>query len=256
MCLIFLSLNDHPKYKLIVAANRDEFYNRQTSSAEFWSENKNVLGGRDLEAGGTWMGITTQGKIAMVTNYRDLKSIKKNAPSRGKLVSDYLMNEDRPIDYLNDVASKSKRYNGFNLIAGNLNELYYHSNFREGVSPIPPGIHGLSNHLLDTPWPKVRYGLKKFQMMIDKNEVDPDALLDLMYNDKVASDQELPDTGVGLEKERVLSSMFIKSPGYGSRSSTVVLMDKKNNVVFVERNYDVPLFTYTSRRFSFQLTNL
>lgn len=256
MCLIFLSLNDHPKYKLIVVANRDEFYNRQTSPAEYWDDNKKILAGRDLEAGGTWMGITTHGKIAMVTNYRDLKSIKQNAPSRGKLVSDYLMSEDRPLDYLNEVAAKSNSYNGFNLIVGNLNELYYHSNFREGLSPIPPGSHGLSNHLLDTPWPKVRYGLEKFQTTINKNEVDPDELLDLMYNDRLASDDELPDTGVGLERERMLSSIFIKSAGYGSRSSTVVLMDKKNKVVFVERTYDVALFTYTSRRFSFQITNL
>ncbi len=239
-----------------MATNRDEFYNRQTAPAQFWDDNKNILGGRDLEAGGTWMGITTQGKIAMVTNYRDLKNLKVQAPSRGHLVSDFLTGNSNPITYINDVAKKGGNYNGFNLIVGTANELYYYSNYRDGVSPIPPGVHGLSNHLLDTPWPKVGNGIEAFNAVLQKAEVNPDDLLDILYNDKVASDKELPDTGVGLQRERALSSMFIKSPGYGSRCSTIVLIDRNNKAVFVERTYDITTFAYATQRFSFQLSNL
>ena len=256
MCLILFSLNSHPGYKLIVAANRDEFYNRKTAQAQFWDEHKNILGGRDLEAGGTWMGITTNGKIAMVTNYRDLKNLKLQAPSRGHLVSEFLMSNSNPITYINNVAKKGRVYNGFNLIVGTPNELYYYSNHREGVSPIPPGVHGLSNHLLNTPWPKVGNGIEAFDAVLQKPEVKPDDLLDVLYNDTIASDSELPDTGVGLERERALSSMFIKSPGYGSRCSTIVLIDRNNTLTFVERTYEVTTFTYATRRFSFQLSNL
>ncbi|HEX5170764.1 MAG TPA: NRDE family protein, partial [Cyclobacteriaceae bacterium] len=226
MCLIFLSLNDHPEYKLIVAANRDEFYNRKTAPAQFWNEEQTILGGRDLEAGGTWMGITKEGKIAMVTNYRDLRNIKVNAPSRGHLVSEYLISGVNPVNYIDEVARNGKAYNGFNLIVGNPNELYYYSNYQANVAPVQPGVHGLSNHLLNSPWPKVKTGRERFNGLIRERPFEPDDLLDMLYNDAAAPDEELPDTGVGLERERVLSSMFIKSPDYGSRCSTVVLVDR------------------------------
>lgn len=256
MCLIFLSLNHHPEYKLIVAANRDEFYQRKTSPAQFWDEEQSILGGRDLEAGGTWMGVTHRGRIAMVTNYRDPKNLRDNAPSRGRLVSDYLTGNVRPVQYMEDVAQRGNDYNGFNLIVGNPDELYYYSNYQESVVPIHPGVHGLSNHLLNTPWPKVKNGRERFTAMIQEKQINPDDLLDMLYDDAMAIDDELPDTGVGLERERVLSSMFIKSPGYGSRCSTVVLVDRSNNISFIERTYDVNTFNHTTRRFSIQLSNL
>jgi uncharacterized protein with NRDE domain len=256
MCLILLSLNDHPNYKLIVAANRDEFYNRHTAPAQFWNDHEDILGGRDLEAGGTWMGITKRGRIGMVTNYRDIKNLKTNAPSRGHLVSDFLTGADNPVKYLNHVEQKGKTYNGFNLIVGNPNELYYYSNYRDNVSPIHPGAYGLSNHLLDTPWPKVRNSRERFNAIIKAEQFQPDDLLDMLYDDRVAPDHELPDTGVGLARERALSSMFIKSPGYGSRCSTVVLVNRSNQLEFVERTYDIATFAYTTQRFSLQLSNL
>ncbi|HEY4653248.1 MAG TPA: NRDE family protein [Cyclobacteriaceae bacterium] len=254
MCLIVVSLNEHPAYKLIVATNRDEFYNRRTASADYWSEHPQVLGGRDLEAGGTWMAMNRNGRISMVTNYRDPSNINRAAPSRGKLVSDYVRTDARPLSYLENVAANARLFNGFNLIVGNQNELYYFSNHGDGIAPVPPGLHGLSNHLLDTPWPKVRNALDKVGPILNTLAVNTDDLLDAMYDDKIAPDNELPDTGVGLERERELSSMFIKSAGYGSRNTTIVLVDRDDNVQFVERVYNTSDFTFTSRAFSFRIT--
>jgi uncharacterized protein with NRDE domain len=253
MCLILLSLNDHPEYKLIIAANRDEFYNRKTLSARFWVDHPQILGGRDLQAGGTWMAMNRNGRISMVTNYRDPLHIDPSAPSRGHLVSNFVVSDDRPLSYLDNLVSKGNAYNGFNLIVGNPNELYYYSNHSDHVIPITPGIHGLSNHLLDTPWPKVRHGLEKMKSAMRSTVVKAEELLALMYDDRVAPDPELPDTGVGIERERALSSMFIKSAGYGSRCTTVVLVDRSNSVQFVERVYDTSKFTSTTESFSFQI---
>jgi len=253
MCLIFLSINNHPIYKLIVAGNRDEFYKRKTAPAHFWDDYPHIVGGRDLEAGGTWMGISKQGKISMVTNYRDLRNLKTVAPSRGHLVSDFLLNGERPDTYLQSIAHKGKAYNGFNLVVGNADELHYYSNYRNGVERLPQGIHGLSNHLLNTPWPKVERGKEKFSAMTKNQDVDPAELFDLLYDEQLAPDEQLPDTGIGLERERVLSSMFIKSPDYGSRCSTVILINRSNNVLFTERVYDLNTFDYTTNVFEFKI---
>lgn len=252
MCLIFLSLNNHPAYKLIVAANRDEFYKRKTAPAHFWQDYPHILGGRDLEAGGTWMGMSKQGKISMVTNYRDLRNLKPVAPSRGQLVSDFLLNGDRPGEYLNSLTQRASQYNGFNLVVGFPDELHYYSNYKNSVERMPEGIYGLSNHLLNTPWPKVEKGKKMFRQLIE-TRFTPADLLNFLYNDEQAPDSLLPDTGVGLERERVLSSMFIKSPDYGSRCSTVILIDRNNEVNFTERVYDLTTFNYTEQSFTFTI---
>lgn len=253
MCLIIFSLNAHPGYKLIVAANRDEFYARKTSVAGYWDDQPHVLGGRDLEAGGTWMAINSNGKVSMVTNYRDPNHISASSPSRGHLVSDYVVSVQSPLPYLERVAAKGSLYNGFNLIVGNPNELYYYSNYGNGIAPIAPGLHGLSNHLLDTPWPKVKRGLIRLGEVMEATSINPDDLLDVLYDDRLARDEELPDTGVGLERERALSSIFIKSNGYGSRCSTVLLVDRKDEVQFTERVYNTLDFTFETRTFSFQI---
>lgn len=253
MCLIFLSLNNHPTYKLIVAANRDEFYNRKTEAASFWKDHPNIVGGRDLEAMGTWMALSKQGKLSLVTNYRDLKNIKPQAPSRGQLVTDFLLNGLSPKDYLNQVEEKGKDYNGFNLIVGSAQELHYYSNYKGGVEKIEPGLHGLSNHLLDTPWPKVTSGLERMKILLASKDIDPVKLFDLLYDDRTAPDNRLPDTGVGLERERMLSAMFIKSPNYGTRCSTVIMIDQDDHVYFAERVYDLSTFEYTSQSFEFKI---
>lgn len=254
MCLIFFSINNHPNYKLIVAANRDEFYNRSTEPANFWTDHKDVLGGRDLEAGGTWLGITKKGKVSLITNYRDPANINPNAPSRGQLVSDYLI--DASIDseiYLQHIREKQNLYNGFNLIVGNANELNYLSNYGDGIKKITSGFYGLSNHLLETPWPKVLRGKNKLQSVIDKPSVSVENVFDVLYDSERAVDDQLPDTGMGLERERALSSMFIKSPGYGTRCSTVILIDKLDQVYFAERVYDLETYEYTTCSYEFKI---
>lgn len=249
MCLIFVSINQHPRYKLVVAANRDEFYNRKTAPAHFWNDEPNILGGRDLEAGGTWLGVNKRGKISMITNYRDPKNINPTAPSRGKLVSDFLIDDNDGEKYLRGIPHP-KQYNGFNLITGSADALYYFSNYREGITEMKSGLFGLSNHLLDTPWPKVKKGKALMGEILSQPFTAKD-LFALLYNESVATDDLLPDTGVGLERERALSSMFIKSPGYGTRCSTVILVDQDNNFEFSERVYDLSTFQYTENTFSF-----
>ena len=235
MCLIFFSLKQHPTYKLIIAANRDEFYNRKTAPAGFWKDHANIVGGRDLEAQGTWMGMTTSGKISMLTNYRDPKNISPHAPSRGHLVSNYLEQHVEADDYLKQIEPQAATYNGFNLLVGTPEAFYYLSNYKSGIDKITSGLHGLSNHLLETPWPKVKNGKQKLKPILSSPTISPDQLFEFLYDEDRATDDQLPDTGIGLERERALSSMFIKSPNYGSRCSTVILVDQENQVEFSER---------------------
>jgi uncharacterized protein with NRDE domain len=254
MCLIFFSLKQHPTYKLIIAANRDEFYNRQTAAADFWEDYPNIVGGRDLEANGTWMGMTKSGKISMLTNYRDPQNINPKAPSRGHLVSDYLEQDVSPEVYLKKIEPKAVVYNGFNLLVGNPEEFCYLSNYKTGIDKITSGLHGLSNHLLETPWPKVRNGKLKLELLLKTKSITSQLLFEFLYDGERAEDDQLPDTGIGLERERALSSMFIKSPGYGSRCSTVILVDQENTVEFSERVYDLSTFEHSTKAFRFKIS--
>jgi uncharacterized protein with NRDE domain len=255
MCLIFLSLNQHPSYKLIIAANRDEFYARKTAPAHFWEDYPRILGGRDLEASGTWMAMNKNGKISLVTNYRDPANINLNAPSRGQLVSDFLVNGDTPEEYLTKVSQRAAQYNGFNLLTGYPDALWYLSNYGQGIQKLESGVYGLSNHLLDTPWPKVLRGKEKFSNAIRDSVLEPGTLFELLYDEQRAEDQLLPDTGIGLDRERALSSMFIKTNGYGTRCSTVILISHDNQVLFSERVYDLDTFAYKTNRFQFTISH-
>jgi uncharacterized protein with NRDE domain len=253
MCLIFFAVQQHPNYNLVIAANRDEFYSRKTAPAAFWQEQPNILGGRDLEAKGTWMAMTKTGRISMVTNYRDPHNINPIAPSRGQLVSDYLAGEMDPSFYLKKIEQVGKAYNGFNLIVGNSSDLYYYSNYSGSPTKIEQGIHGLSNHLLDTPWPKVERGKEKWNALLTQPVLKPAELFDFLLDEQQAPDNLLPETGIGLDRERALSSMFIKTNGYGTRCSTVILIDHQNRAEFVERVYDLATFQYEDRTFSFEI---
>lgn len=253
MCLIFFSLNQHPTYKLIVAANRDEFYERRTAPADYWTDHPDLLAGRDLEAQGTWLGMTTTGKLSLLTNYRDPKNIDPRAPSRGKLVSDFLTGNEFPDAYLSTLEPHAHRYNGFNLIVGNTNELWYLSNYANGRKKLTAGFFGLSNHLLDSAWPKVERGKDKLKPLFEKSLLQPEELFEVMYDDKRAADEKLPDTGIGLERERALSSMFIKTNNYGSRCTTVILVDKNNHALFAERVYNLTTFEHNTRTFEFKI---
>ncbi len=253
MCLILFSLDHHSKYKLVVAANRDEFYQRPTQQADYWAEHPEILAGKDKEAGGTWMGITQTGRISMLTNYRDLSNIKQNAPSRGHLVSEFLIKSTSPTDYLAHLESNGTQYNGYNILCGSVDSLYYYGSYQQGVHKVSEGVHGLSNALLDTQWPKVEKGKEELEEILKAKTIDPESLFELLYDDQIAPENQLPDTDVGLEKEKMLSPVFIKSPEYGSRCSTVVLVDKKGEVLFSERTYNTLDFSYNTRTFRFQL---
>jgi uncharacterized protein with NRDE domain len=234
MCLILLAHGAHPDFPLVIAANRDEYYERPTAMAEFWQDHPHILGGRDLECMGTWLGVTRAGRFAALTNFRDPRELKTDAPTRGRLVSGFLTSQLAPRTYLEEVATLAPRYNGFNLLAGDIDGVYYFCSRAGAVQRVSPGIHGLSNHLLDTPWPKVARGKERLQAAL-ADAPSTEALLELLHDREPAAESELPDTGIGVEMERVLSPALIVSAQYGTRASTAVLFGEDGNVSFTER---------------------
>ncbi len=239
MCLILFSYKSHPNYRLILAGNRDEFYDRPTAPSAFWDYAPDLLAGRDLLYGGTWLGITKSGRIAAITNFREPDPQIKDASSRGLLVSNFLRNKENPIDFLQKLTRAADKYSGFNLLLGDHSNLYYYSNRSKNIQNLSPGFYGLSNHLLDTPWPKVEKSKKAFQHILSEEEkFSPEELFNLLADTTRPDDSLLPDTGVGLEWERILSPAFVSSPVYGTRSSTVVFIDREDHVTFMERVFD------------------
>jgi len=253
MCLIFVAIDAHPNYRIVVAANRDEFYDRPTAPASFWPEDPDLLAGRDLLAGGTWLGITRTGRIAALTNYRDPKPNQADAPSRGRVVSDYLMSKEGPLQFLKRLSLNAGRYNGFSLLAGLNERIYWHSNRGGEIRRLSPGIHGLSNHLLDTPWPKVEKGRKEIAGILAGEDVSIEGLFQLLQDRALVEDESLPDTGVDLEWERTLSPVFISSPTYGTRSSTVILLDRSGMATLVERSFERGSKSYSTAAHSFKV---
>lgn len=236
MCLIALAYRCHPRYPLIVAANRDEFYQRPSAPAAFWTDHPHVLAGKDLEHQGTWLGITADGRFSAITNYRDPAAIKANAKSRGEIVSNFLYGQQAPAEYLTKVDLAKNEYNGFNLIAGDSSGLYYYSNRTGVIKTVEPGIHALSNHLLDTPWPKVEKIKADLGLYLENTAIiDEEQLFSLLADAKRPADDKLPATGVSLDWERLLSAIYIEGENYGTRCSTIILQDKSGHVRFIER---------------------
>ncbi|MEW6673182.1 MAG: NRDE family protein [Thermodesulfobacteriota bacterium] len=241
MCLILLSIGMHADNPLIVAANRDEFYDRPASPLAFWYEAPQVLAGRDLRGGGTWMGIAPGGRIGALTNYRDPSSLKENAPSRGVLVANFLKGVESPRKYLERIRTSARRYNPFNLLAGDQSGLYYYSNRSDEIRCLDSGLYGLSNHLLDTPWPKVRKGKDALEAMLKRQKrVLPADLFDILMDRSLPPDHLLPDTGVGLEWERLLSPVFITGRTYGTRSATALIVNRSGRSTIAERTFAPP----------------
>ena len=255
MCLILFSHRSHPQFRLLIAANRDEFYSRPTAPADFWPEQPDLLGGRDLQAGGTWLGVNRAGRLAALTNYRDPRLVKPDAPSRGGLVTGFLTENRSARDYMEAVAREGKRYNGFNLLAADLDGLFYYGNRCDGVRQLAAGVYGLSNHLLDTPWPKVVEGKKALAAQLTgEAPFDPEAIFAALADRSRPPDDRLPETGVGLDTERMLSPAFITSEIYGTRSSMVVALGNDGTVRFLERTFEAGEPKET-RSFFFELDN-
>lgn len=237
MCLLVVAWRAHPRYRAVVAANRDEFHARPTAPMARWPDAPPILAGRDLQAGGTWLGLDSRRRFGLVTNFRELARPRHTAPSRGRLVPGFLASPLSAPTYLDTLETDAQGYAGFNLLLGDGEQLFYASNRAERFArPLEPGLHGLSNHLLDTPWPKVARGKSALTVALQALP-DEAALFALLRDDRVAPDEALPRTGISLEWERLLSAAFVRMPGYGTRSSTVLLMDRQARLRFVEQSY-------------------
>lgn len=241
MCLIALAVGCHPRYPLVLAGNRDEFHRRAAVPAHRWPDAPALFGGRDQEKGGTWLGVSNRGALAVITNYRDPSRPRNaSAPSRGELVAGFLRNarETAP-DFLGHWARPGGPHEGFNLIAADHSGVWYGSNRGAAPRRLGPGVHGLSNHLLGTPWPKVRHLTEAMTAALGAtpDELSDEALFTALRDRTVPDDAQLPDTGVGLDWERRLAPAFIVSPDYGTRCSTLVKVSRDGLVHIEERTY-------------------
>lgn len=238
MCLILIALGAHPRYPFILAANRDEFHHRRTAPAQAWADAPEIVGGRDLEQGGTWLGMAQRGAVGAVTNYRDPTHRRPSPRSRGLLVSDFLRQPISADAHVADALRRGDEYDGFNLIVADASGVWYASNRGGSRQRLGNGIHGLSNHLLDTPWPKVRAAKTAMAQVLADDAGIETALFAVLADDRAAADEDLPDTGVGRDWERRLSPVFIRSDGYGTRASTLLLIDHAGNARLLERTFD------------------
>jgi len=256
MCLILMAHRADPRYPLVVAANRDEFFRRPTAPADYWPDAPHVLAGRDLEKSGTWMGVTKDGRWAAVTNFRDGTSAQPGTRSRGGLVAGYLRHPGSAQDHVTSVESDASEYHGFNLLVGDRAGVHYLSNREPGSMMLAAGIYGLSNHLLDSPWPKVERGkLALREALVEATKPDRliEKLLAALADRSFADDRTLPDTGISKDWEKVLSAAFIGAPGYGTRASTVLLMDPDGEVHFRERTFGESGEMIEDRRYRFAI---
>jgi uncharacterized protein with NRDE domain len=254
LCLIAFAYDCHPVYRLILGANRDEYRNRPTDPACFWSDAPHVLAGRDRVAGGTWLGVTTGGRLAAITNYRDPRRQLMHPPSRGNLVAGFLKNRMITTEEFQGVLNRDGQlYDGFNLLYGTSKELFYFTNRGGSSGRITPGVHGLSNHLLDTGWPKVMVAKSRLDAIVQQAKVDPEEIFSALSDPAPFEDRLLPDTGIGQERERLLSPVFIEGESYGTRSTTVLMIDRSGGLTFMERSFDHLREASTIRRYSFQV---
>ena len=242
MCIVYFAYQTCPEWPIIIAANRDEFHARPTLASAPWESAPSILGGIDLMAGGTWLASDTQGRIGFLTNYREPQSTRNDAPSRGHLISRYLQNSEPAHSYLEQVQQVAEQYNGFNIVLGDAKALYYYSNKQDGIQSIASGHHVLSNHLLNSPWPKSEklrqgFALLPLKDLLNSGNLEP--LFNCLYDQEKAFDEELPRTGISLEWERLLSSPFIISEDYGTRCSTILAIHQNGQAFFTERRFDV-----------------
>lgn len=239
MCLILFAWQAHPAYPLIVAANRDEHHDRPAAAAAFWEDHPQICGGRDLQQGGSWMAVTRDGRFAAVTNFRQGVPGPAAPRSRGHLVSGFLLSGLSPENYLDSLLPQSDEYNPFNLLVGDRHSLWCYSNQQAAPLKVPPGVHGLSNHLLNTPWPKVTRSKAALEasLALDNEEARDTTLFAMLADRRESADHELPDTGIPYPREKALSPAFIAAERYGTRSSTLLKVGAAGDFMLRERRF-------------------
>jgi uncharacterized protein with NRDE domain len=254
MCLLVFAWNIHPRYRLIFAGNRDEFHDRPAAPMGWWRDPPGILAGRDLQAGGTWLGLSRTGAFGVVTNYREMQRPTPGMPSRGTLITSYLLAAQGPAPFLSELKSHADKHAGFNLLLADSSRMRYASNrARSFEQELTPGVHGLSNHLLDTSWPKLARTRERFDKLIVQPDPDLENLLLMLGDRQVAADDSLPDTGIGLDWERLLSAPFIVNERYGTRCSTVVRIGYDGLVDVRERRFDRDGRNTGEQAFEFQV---
>lgn len=242
MCLLIFAHHSDPRYPLVVAANRDEFHARPTAASDFWPEHPELLAGRDLEQGGTWMGITRGGRFAAITNYRDPSRTAPAPRSRGELPLGYLAGNDTPAEFLTNLQGYAEEYAGFNLLVGDRSSLWYLSN-SSGTDPgnprcLQPGTYGLSNAQLDTPWPKVVLGKNKLSTLLGSAPVTHASLATVVGDQQLADPETLRRQGMESSMEQILSAQFITTESYGTRSTTTLWTDREGAAFWRETSFD------------------
>lgn len=255
MCLLLFSYKQTPGFTLVLAANRDEFTARPTAELNFWPDGT-LLGGRDLQDGGTWLAVSRSGRFGALTNFRETGQPLAHPSSRGEIIVNYLLSGEDGYTHLSRLQGRGG-YRGYNLLLGDINNLYYGSNRSENIHRLKPGMYGLSNHLLDTPWPKVKRGKERFQQALLSGNFDHERLFEVLADRVVPQDQDLPDTGVGLQWERMLSTIHIRTPQYGTRSSAILTISEKKEIVFHERTFSTDckdLQTESEKCFTMQVS--
>ncbi|SNS01636.1 Uncharacterized conserved protein, contains NRDE domain [Belliella buryatensis] len=252
MCLIAFSWKNHPAYKLVLVGNRDEFFERPSAPIQQWEAG--FYAGKDLKAGGTWLGIHPNGRFATLTNYRDLKNPKKDPKTRGDLVKNFLEGDIHPYEYLQAINKEKDRYEGFNLLVSDGDSMFYLSNYKEGIEEISPGVYGLSNALLDTPWTKLNRAKDKFSEIIENGESRLEAYFDAIHSRKQDPEELLPDTGATLYQEKHLSAQFIRIDDYyGTVNSTVLRWEYSGKVEILERSFEQLKDLYFDTQIDFQI---
>jgi uncharacterized protein with NRDE domain len=238
MCLLAVAWNVHPRWRLLLAGNRDEAHERPTAALARWADHPGVLAGRDLRSGGTWAGIDRTGRMAVVTNVRDPRIVLPQAPSRGALAADFLAGDESAAAWADAVQRRAPAYAPFNLILADGQDAVFLSNY-----PAPrqvrlsPGVYGLSNGDLDEPWPKTVRLRQVLSDWVARDESEPDTLWRALADEHLAEDSALPDTGIGLSRERLLSAAFIRNPIYGTRASTIIAIDHPGQGWISERRF-------------------
>ncbi|MER2126086.1 NRDE family protein [Solibacillus sp.] len=238
MCLIAFAYQSHPTFPLIIIANRDEFYERPTAAAAFWEDAPMILAGRDLKMNGSWLGVSTSGRFAAITNYRDPSRPESGELSRGEIVQTFLSAKQGTSSFIDELREKRALYGGFNVLLYDGVALHHYNNVVDEHHIVPPGVHSVSNATLNTAWPKARFAKEVLQTAITAETVDTTDLISLLANEQIAPDETLPNTGVGIHLERALSAAFVNLPNYGTRCSTAITFQQNGTIQLLERTYE------------------